>query len=162
MKKRNIAAVVILHIITLGIYFFYWAYATRKDLVAQHGDPKSIPAFKWLVLPFALLIPLPFLFLSLPFSEATEPNVFVILGIFADLITLVIASMAVFLWWFYHYCKVAWAVTKGIEFTPSYVMFIMTILCNIPVIWQALMQNDINKAADRIAAKKPSAAKSAA
>ncbi len=32
MKKRSIAAVIILSIITCGIYSWYWVYTTAKDL----------------------------------------------------------------------------------------------------------------------------------
>ena len=40
MKKRNVAAVVILTIITFGIYGIYWGYVTARDLQKESGEEK--------------------------------------------------------------------------------------------------------------------------
>ncbi len=43
MKKRSVASVVILTIITCGIYGCYWAYVTCQDLQAESGESKIPP-----------------------------------------------------------------------------------------------------------------------
>lgn len=49
MKKRSVAAVVVLTIITFGIYGIYWGYVTARDLQKESGEEK-IPLTVLLVL----------------------------------------------------------------------------------------------------------------
>ena len=52
MKKRSVAAVVILSIITCGIYSLYWAYVVCQDLQAESGVSKIPPIATLLLLLF--------------------------------------------------------------------------------------------------------------
>lgn len=52
MKKRSVAAVVILNIITCGIYGVYWAYVMCRDLQQESGVSKIPPVATTLLLLF--------------------------------------------------------------------------------------------------------------
>lgn len=49
MKKRNIVIVVLLSLITLGIYSIYWEVVTKKEMVSQGAD---IPTAWLIIIPF--------------------------------------------------------------------------------------------------------------
>ena len=44
MKRRNVAAVIILTLITCGIYGYYWLYVTARDLQKESGVSEFPPA----------------------------------------------------------------------------------------------------------------------
>ena len=52
MKKRSVAAVVILNIITCGIYGVYWGYVACRDLQKESGVSKIPPIATMLLLLF--------------------------------------------------------------------------------------------------------------
>ena len=52
MKKRSVAAVVILNIITCGIYGVYWGYVMCRDLQKESGVSKIPPIATTLLLLF--------------------------------------------------------------------------------------------------------------
>jgi hypothetical protein len=151
MKKRHPAAVLLLPIVTLGIYCIYWFYATRKELVARNKDEKSIPPVLVLFLPLIGLGLLVLLALMGGHGEATPTAISVIL------ITLgiagVLAALVVPLWWTWRYCKVLTPITKGLDFTQLYVLYVVLAgVCNLLIVWMLLVQLDINKLIDREAA----------
>ena len=43
MKKRSVAAVVILTLITCGIYGYYWLFVTARDLQKESGTSEISP-----------------------------------------------------------------------------------------------------------------------
>lgn len=155
MKTRNLVKVIVLTIVTFGIYWLYWIYSTRKELVALENDPKAIPSFGWLIWPVALtpLTLIPFI-LMLPTSEAQEPPLAAILMPMLIMPVFFLGYIGLYSWWFYRYCKVASKFSKGIEFMPSYILFLLTMFMGFPLIWEVLMQNDFNNAADRLAEAK--------
>ncbi len=55
MQNRSIATVIILTIVTCGIYGIYWVYVTSKALETESRNPSSIDSTVLLVL--CLLIP---------------------------------------------------------------------------------------------------------
>jgi hypothetical protein len=50
MQKRNVLAVVLLPLVTFGIYMIYWFVKTKGELVQKGGD---IPTSWLLIIPFA-------------------------------------------------------------------------------------------------------------
>ncbi len=52
MKKRSVAAVVILSIITCGIYAVYWSYVVTTDLQKESGVQKIPPVLTMLLMLF--------------------------------------------------------------------------------------------------------------
>ncbi len=52
MKKRSVAAVIILSIITCGIYMIYWTYVTCESLQKESGISKLPPILIMLLMLF--------------------------------------------------------------------------------------------------------------
>lgn len=150
-KKRNLIAVLALTIVTFGIYYLFWLYFTRKEIVASSGNPKAIPSYWVLFAPFLiglllLIIPLIILGAAGENSDTFANGMSAFFGIVGVL--LILSGCGVIFWWNYLYCKALSAVTKGMDLTTSYVLFIVTNLFGVGIIWQLLAQNDMNHAAD--------------
>lgn len=159
MKKRNIAFVLLMSFLTLGIYIIYWLYATRKELLNYLPDKNTIPRVFYLFLPWLVLISL-FLLMSVVMAFAgTNDSAANIMSIFVTIFGLVgfIGGIVVAFWWFYRYFKGVEMVTNGTDATLMYVLWILLSLMIGPV-WTLLVQNDINKFIDngyRPLAKEP-------
>ncbi len=55
MKRRSILRMVVLFVVTLGLYRIYWLYQTKNELSSQ--KPKqSIPSLVFVIIPFILLV----------------------------------------------------------------------------------------------------------
>ena len=54
IKKRNVVMVIVLSVITLGIYAIYWYYSTLKELHQANGKADS--ALKWTLIMFIPII----------------------------------------------------------------------------------------------------------
>lgn len=155
MKTREIWKVVVLGIITLGIYDLYWLYLTYKELRTKGN---KIPPFSLLLLPGILL----FLVLVLQFglrstvADSTDVNSFstpspahrisnlvsVLIGLFSVLFGLVYSLV-----WFYRYSQAVERVTRGKLSTG--VCFVLAIFLNgsyLGFIWPAIVQNAFNNA----------------
>ena len=50
MEKRSLLNMFLLGLVTLGIYFIYWFFATRKEIVAKGAE---IPTAWLSIIPFA-------------------------------------------------------------------------------------------------------------
>jgi len=59
VKKRSVAVVVILSIVTFGIYMLYWLYATTKEL--EELKAKDAPKPWWILMFFIPLVNIVFL-----------------------------------------------------------------------------------------------------
>lgn len=141
-KRRNIIFVLVMSLITLGIYSLYWIYMTRKELVQASGNPKSIPSFWILLAPILLLT----ILVGVAFAvtdSATTNGIVNVLGIIG-----VIGVIVIPLWWFYRYSVTASKVTHGMDSTSLYILFIVLNIFSVGFVWQMLVQNDINKAID--------------
>lgn len=157
MKKRHPAAVLLLPIVTLGIYCIYWLYATRKELLQASGNKKdSIPPVFLLFLPFILLIGLAFAALiatdPTTGSTASTQDSSLVAGIVTGIIVagfFIGGVLLLPLWWFWKYCKVAAQVIKdkgGMDFTQLYVLYVAIVwLCGIVPVWMLIAQLDFNK-----------------
>ncbi len=153
MKKRNLAAVVALGYLTFGIYSLYWLYSTRKALVAQNGNPKSIPPFSLLLigiigLTCGAIMPLVAAALgSDGIANVTSPSapliysVAVLVGVAAF-----VAGIPLSIWWFWRFCAVLHQVIK--KTNPHTIFFIglLLYLLNLLPVWTLIAQNDINLA----------------
>lgn len=162
MKKRHPLAVLLLPIPTLGIYCLYWIYETRREIIEKLKEPKAIPSFWLLVWSYALLVVLFIVTLLAMIADPTataaeragapagaiEIVTFVILMLFFLGVT-----VALPVWWFWHYCKAAVRVTEkagSMDFTQSYILYIVvTWICNLFPVWMLIQQIDYNKVADK-------------
>lgn len=153
MKKRNLFAAFALAFITFGIYELYWSYKVRQGLIAKTGDEKSIPPFKFLLIPlFAALIALPFFLIS---ATTVRNNILDLLASVASVVLVcsLFVSIFIYLWWYWHFFNTLYRVAKGNEATLSYVIWIISRIVGIPV-WIILSQSDINKFITRTSANK--------
>ncbi len=148
MKKRNLPIVLLLTLVTLGIYALFWTYKTRQEILSQLADKKAIPSI------FILLSPL---FMALAFAlllllQRASSNAIVLDVLFVLLgMSLVIASLVVPFWWFYKYFKALDQVTHADNFALLYCLWVIGAVFGFLPIWMMLAQNDLNKVIDRLA-----------
>ena len=161
MKKRHPAAVLLLPIITLGIYCIYWLYATRKEILARINSKNAIPPVTLLVLPVLLMVLLFVVGLLATGGENMTHDTDISTDESLDaagIITLILlgmffvgAALVLPLWWFWKYCKAAALVVKGygMDFTQSYILYVaISWLCGIMPVWMLIQQLDYNKIAN--------------
>lgn len=148
MKQRNIFAVFILSIVTLGIYFLIWLYEIHRDLLKKIEDKKSLPSFWWLFVPVALLIACIILSIVLTLTALLSgpPADNIIIAVAAPLIAILVvfAPLVIGFWWFYRFCQVFYKVVGGTETTVSYALWIVSLCMCLPI-WTLIVQGDINK-----------------
>jgi uncharacterized membrane protein YjgN (DUF898 family) len=137
---------ILLTIVTLGLYQIYWTYKTRQELVAQKQD---VPPFKLLLAPILILLVLIPLQVAYRFMENTGSNaainiISIVLGVLALLVMVPIG-----LYWFYKYCKAVEEVTEGdLTFGMSYGLFIAAAVFSVNFLWPFLIQYSFNKLSD--------------
>lgn len=155
MKKRSPAAVLLLPFVTLGIYCIYWLYATRKELVARSGHPKSIPPVSLLFLPLIGV----FLFMVVMFAISASSNDSSTAFTLVSIVTIISGMIGLLsflllpLWWFWRYCHVASEQTGSMDFAQMYVLYVViTWVCGLLPVWMLIVQIDLNKLIDRDAA----------
>lgn len=150
MQNRELWKVIVLGIITLGIYDLYWVYKTRQEMVEKGA---KIPPVILLFMPMLILFAL--MSLLLLFNSATGgPSAdnaagtgavvnFVIILITALSVTAII-PLAIY--WFYKYCKAVEAVTQGrTTFGFAFGMWALLGIFSVGFIWPALIQDGFNK-----------------
>jgi hypothetical protein len=150
MKKRNLAVIVILGIVTLGFYDLYWTYVTRKEMVARGA---RIPSFWWLASPVILLTIITGILFGLNFtvrngSADTVNSAIVIFNIVSVLAgagaVLVIIPYAIY--WYYQYSKaVEWLTQGRLAAGNSLAILILTYIFNVGFVWPAIVQNYFNE-----------------
>ncbi|HTE58139.1 MAG TPA: DUF4234 domain-containing protein [Verrucomicrobiae bacterium] len=145
MKYRNPVIVILLSIITLGIYILYWLYDTRKEMV-QKGI--KLPAVWVLLVPIPVSIAHVLLtsFVSLFLNEASGAYHLVNLVLFPILATLVVCSIIpLTLWWVWKYCAGVQAATNGhLTRGAAYKVFCLLFLFGIGFLWPMIIQNYFN------------------
>lgn len=143
---------ILLIIVTFGIYVPVWLYLTRRDLVKALGNPKAVPPFWYLLAPILLLVILAVLLLAFSGADSTNVSPAVNIIMFLGGTAAIISTIVIPLWWFYRYFQ---AVHNTSGYTDHVLLYIIWILCIIVVpfpIWMLLVQNDINKTVLRGAA----------
>lgn len=138
MKKRNLLAVLVLSIVTCGIYILYWLYAVRKELIAKTGNPKDIPYVRILFAPLLLLIPAAILLMMGNNNTALS-----ILGVVLGLAS-ILGVIVVDIFWVYRFCQVTGRVTHKTEGTMLFWLWIVCNLFSIGPVAILIIQNDLN------------------
>jgi hypothetical protein len=142
MKKRNLAAVVILGLITFGLYDLYWLSSTRKEMIAKGYQVASL--WRAIVYPFLGIIAS---IVALTIVESGSKNSPALNAIF------ILIVMGSFLAWFVlgvrflsSYCHAVEKVTKNeLTYSYSFWMGIVMYLFRVGFIWEAIIQNNFNK-----------------
>jgi hypothetical protein len=103
MKKRNPFLVLLLSIVTLGIYALYWLYITRKEILQYAENKNAIWPVSYFLAPIlAIVIIFPLALLNQgdsPVNKAVQALVFLVGG------AAVIGSVVIPFIWFYKYSK---------------------------------------------------------
>jgi hypothetical protein len=153
MQKRSISVVLILGLITLGIYPLYWLISTRKELI-QRGA--HIPPVILLIAPyiFMAVIAMVQLVVTIMFAlnspadgtpTSLGPPGFEALTIWLAVLAF-IAVIPISLYWMYRYCQAADQVTKGrVTVSFSYPLSIVLAIFSVSFVWSAIMQNAYNQ-----------------
>jgi cytochrome c biogenesis protein CcdA len=107
MKHRNIVTVIILSLITLGIYDLYWLASTKKELNAH--TKIHVPTLWLLFSPILLLLPMTIILLATRGADQSVAAIIsIVLGIF-----IVIGVTVVPVYWFLKYSKAVSEYTNG-------------------------------------------------
>ena len=155
MKQRNIWVVLLLNIVTLGIYQLFWTKFTRDEMVAKG---QNIPRFIWLLVPIFLALALGVLLLvSLADAETTydsygDPELVMDATAGAIVVGLVASSIlmiGISIWWFYRYSKAVEGVTNGhTSFGLAYGLWWVFNIFSVGFVWSLIIQDALNKVAD--------------
>lgn len=152
MQKREIWKVVVLGLITLGIYDIYWLIATRREMV-QRGE--TIPSIWLLFAPVLGLVVIAILqFLPRFALRGSGPegyassgiaNTIELLSVLVGLLAL-IAFIPLFIYWTYKYCKAVEHITHGqTTFNMAFWSAVILNILNFGFIWPGLIQDGFNK-----------------
>lgn len=148
MKKRNPIAVLALSYVTLGIYVVYWLYATRKEIVSQNGNEKSIPPVKSMYLPLLGLVLIGLLQLIVngkPDGTASAVvvaiNIISALGGIAAFVAVIYCSFR-FMW---RYCLAAHALAQGTDGKTLFWLWFIGSLFGLGPIAMLMIQSDLNR-----------------
>jgi len=149
MKHRSILRLLVLSIVTLGIYQLLWLKQTRDEMVRKGA---KIPPFLMLLSPILAVVGLFALWLMLgvqadAYGDTLSTSADI--GIVVASIVAVISIPLVSLYWFYQYCYGVDQVTHGqTSFGISYVLFIVFTLFGVNFIWPFIIQDGFNKVSD--------------
>jgi len=147
MRNRSLVFVIVMSIITLGIYDAYWTFSTRNELV-QKGEDVPSPWIIFLpivgLLGVALLQIIGHFVLTIP-SGGSGNTVLNILSVVIGIVSIV-GILPMSLYWTWKYCKAVENVTNG-GLTTGFNFAICLILGVVGVwfVWPAIAQNYFNK-----------------
>jgi hypothetical protein len=147
MRNRGIVFVIVMSIITLGIYDIYWAFSTRDELVKKGYDVPSpwiaIAPLLGLIGIAVLQILLHALWLGGP-SASAETIVNVLSVIIGFVSVVAIIPMSVF--WLWKYCQAVEKVThKGLTAGFNIAMAILLAVLGAGPLWVPIVQYQYNK-----------------
>jgi hypothetical protein len=146
MKRRTPAFVIVISLCTLGLYFIYWLYATRAELVTEHRA--KIPAMNVLLYPLGAvaLVLLATLVVSLalpsdsPVLRSLELRVFPVL-----IVILTIAVFPLAVWWFWQYCGAVGRFTHGrLSQGEAFALFCLLAIVGAGCVWPGVVQGYFN------------------
>jgi len=124
VKKIRIWKVIVLSLVTFGIYPFVWVVRRRNEMVTR--GKFSIPHWLWLLLPWLFLIVtvVPFIFLAYGTTKSHEQMLYLGVGY---ILLASIFCYAITVWWFYKFGKAVERVVDG-KITAGWILayWIMT------------------------------------
>jgi cytochrome bd-type quinol oxidase subunit 2 len=144
-KQRNVFFVIILSLVTFGIYYLYWLISTQRELVRAQPD---VPSVWWMFAPLLLVIAAVVIELAAATRGGDISQAgFVGVNIIAIILG-IIGVLALFiypLWWFYKYCKAVEAVTNGrISLLLGYGSWIGLHIVGFSWVWPGVIQDGLN------------------
>jgi hypothetical protein len=146
MKRRNLLAVFILPIVTLGIYMIYWLASTKNEM---NKKGEKVPTIWLIFLPFAALLAVAIAQIIFRFAYAENGTEAIsALNIFSVLVGVVsvIALIPMAIYWLVRYCQAVHNLTKGeLNFGLNFVLAILLGFVGIPMLWMVLEQYHFNE-----------------
>ena len=148
MKKRSVAKIILLSLVTLGIYQLFWLKWTSDEMRAMHI---KVPALKWLVLPMVAYIVLVMagaigLFTLTDGQPGDSPT-----GLLGLVFVFAIIFLAILQWiaqtvWYWYFSKSVEQVTRG-QMTASTSLLLIIILTffGVQFAWPGIVQDAFNK-----------------
>ena len=154
MRKRNLVFVLVLSIVTVGLYDIYWAFSTRNELKRLGQDVPS----PWIAfLPTIGLFTIIFAQLFIHYHEANNAlqygvnnsnGLVTIINIFSAIFGFiaVVAILPLALYWLWKYSEAVENITKGALTTgASFGLAIVLGMFGGIVVWPAIIQYHFNK-----------------
>lgn len=147
IKKRSLLVMLVLTIVTLGLYPLYWLVTTRREMVATGA---KIPTTLLAIVPILLsaCVYLVQVFVKAGYFDSASitslANTLASLSLYIDI--LVVAPPL--LYWHIKYCRAIAKVTNdGLSFETGIVTVVISYILNAPFIWPFLVQYNLNKVA---------------
>ena len=144
MKKRSLGVILLLSVVTLGIYMLVWTYKTRQEMVSHLHDEKAVQPFWWIFSPYLLLAGMVILTFLASFTNHGELDKGIGMFIVAAAIVAALGTFVIPFWWFISYFRAVDRVTGENEFGLNYAIWVVSIFVGLPV-WMMLVQNSFNK-----------------
>jgi hypothetical protein len=150
MRNRSIAWLIILSIITLGLYDIYWICSTRNELVKKH---QNVPSPLWIITPLLGLVLVAFVqiisHILLVNTGPNNPNALVgALNVFSATVGFIciLAVIPYSIFWLWKYCEAVEAVTKGKMTTGfNFAICLLMSIFGIGFLWPPIVQDSFNK-----------------
>lgn len=140
MKQRKLAHVIILGLITLGIYDVYWLISTRKEMIAKGYKIPSL----WRAILYPLLVFLAGIAFVVVGSEQNTMT-FSILAVVCLLGSLLVAII-LGIRFLGGYCRAAEQITNhDLAYGYSFWMGVVLYLFRVGFIWEAIVQYHFNR-----------------
>jgi hypothetical protein len=136
--------VLVLSIITFGIYMIYWLYITRKELTAKtQGQVKSWPVFV-LFTPIIAIVLMVLGYAAMAQVSPSDPTSSDSLYFLLSSV-LVLAIIIIPFFWFYKFTKLVSAATPHMS-NNLYLFWVLLSLLGVGIIWPVLVQSHLNSA----------------
>lgn len=147
MKYRNPAIVLILLLVTLGIYGIYWLYATRKEITAKLDDKDAIWPVTVLFIPLFIFLAGILIFVAAIMAGSTFAT---ITGFIVSFISVLgfLAGIVIAFIWFYYYCQALEKLTKTASPGVLYILWVVLTVVGFSIVWFVLAQVELNKLTD--------------
>jgi magnesium-transporting ATPase (P-type) len=112
MKKINPWVVLLLNLVTLGIYSLFWTINRRTEMIEQYK--RTIPHWWWLLLPFLTMLATGLLLLFVFLFSSDNDSMGVVLALTMMLsAALMLATIVILIWWIWKFLKAAEYVNRG-------------------------------------------------
>jgi hypothetical protein len=151
MKKRDPFIVLLLSLITGGIYNLYWLYVTRREIVTTLNNEKAIWPVWILLSPILGVIAALALYMLIAivlgfqgtFVPHDTPLMNTVIFLFGA--ASIIAFIVVPIMWMHRYCKALATAIHSADSSTSFTIWILLTIFGVGFIWNLLTQIDINK-----------------
>jgi uncharacterized membrane protein len=147
MRYRNIVFVIVMSIVTFGIYDIYWVFSTRNELVKKHCNVPS----PWLIFaPILGLIGVAFLQIAVHLLAVDNPDASIrvianVISVFVGIVS-VIGIIPLAIYWTWKYSQAVEKVTnKGLTAGFTFAMAMLLTVLGAGVLWPPIVQYQFNK-----------------